>query len=204
MASMLKIDLFKDLKNEYASPRSPVLVEIGKASYLAVDGRGEPGGKEFQTKIGALYGMAYTVKMTRKFEGRQDYVVGKLEAQGWSDEGGDFSRVPKSKWRWKLMIRTPDFVGTSEVRRAAETLKKRGKGDSVDEVAMEKLEEGECVQMLHVGPYEREGDTVAAMKKFAESKGRTFHGRHHEIYLSDPRRVAPEKLKTILRMPVKC
>lgn len=202
MTSNVKIDLFKELKSEYASPRSPLLVRIGKASYLAVDGKGAPGGEEFQARIGALYGMAYTIKMTRKFEGEQDYGVGKLEAQWWAEKGGDFSRLPKKEWRWKLMIRTPDFVGSAELKRAAETLRKRGKGDSVGEVILETIEEGECVQMLHVGPYEREGESVKIMKKFADSKGRAFRGRHHEIYLSDPRRVAPEKLKTILRIPV--
>jgi hypothetical protein len=177
-------------------------VKIGPAVYLAIEGRGAPGGPEFQAAIGALYGMAYTVKMTRKFEGKRDYVVGKLEAQWWADGGDDFSREPKELWRWKLLIRTPEFVKAAELRRAAATLLKRGKGEAVDLVALETIQEGECVQMLHVGPYEREGETVAAMQAFAESKGRAFGGRHHEIYLSDPRRVAPAKLKTILRVPV--
>jgi hypothetical protein len=204
MANQEKIDLYKLNKEEYAAPKKPTLVTVKKASYLAVSGQGAPGGDEFQTKISALYGMAYTVKMTRKFTGQQDYVICKLEAQwGGDDEGFDFSTVPPEKWRWKLLIRTPDFVGKDEIDKAARLLIEKGKGEGVDEVKLESLTEGTCVQMLHVGPYDREHETVALMKEFAASAGLEFHGRHHEVYLSDPRRVPPDRLKTILRMPVK-
>jgi len=198
-----KVDLYKLHPEEYKATRKPGLAAIGKASYLTIEGRGEPGSEAFTASIGALYGVAFTVKMTRKFDGRQDYAVSKLEAQWWRDGQANFASAPKRDWKWKLLIRTPEFVKQKEVDRAVAVLLKRGKGKDVERVALETLFEGECVQMLHVGPYETEQETVKAMEAFAASKGRTFQGRHHEIYLSDPRRVEASKLKTILRMPVK-
>ncbi len=199
-----KIDLCKLHKDEYAMPKSPVLVTVGEGRYLTVTGRGKPGGPEFMDRIGALYGVAYTVKMTRKFSGLQDYVVCKLEGQWWVDEPcQEFARAPRDQWNWRLMIRTPEIVTQAELRQAATTLIGKGKAPSADQVKLESFTEGLCVQMLHVGPYDREDETIAKMKTFAEEKGLQFHGRHHEIYLSDPRRVAPEKLKTILRIPAR-
>jgi hypothetical protein len=198
----LKIDLYKQHRAEYAATGKPALVKIGKVCYLAIEGQGAPGTESFTTSIGALYGVAFTVKMTRKFAGRQDYAVCKLEAQWWCGVEQDFTTAPKKAWQWKLLIRTPDFVTQKEVDDAVAVLLKRDKGKEVERVRLESLSEGKCVQMLHVGPYEREHETIGFMKAFVASQGLSFQGRHHEIYLSDPRRVAPEKLKTILRMPV--
>jgi hypothetical protein len=204
MTTNSKIDLCKLHKNEYATPKSPVLVTVGEATYLTICGRGEPGGPEFTDRIGALYGVAYTVKMTRKFSGLQDYVVCKLEGQWWVDgKCQDFARMPREQWNWRLMIRTPEIVTRAELQQAAVTLIEKGKAPSARQVKLESLTEGLCVQMLHVGPYDREGETVALMKSFSDESGLEFHGRHHEIYLSDPRRIAPERLKTILRIPAR-
>jgi len=197
-----KIDLYQVHKAEYAATRKPALVKISKGNYLAIEGNGAPGSEAFTASIGALYGVAFTVKMTRKFSGRQDYAVCKLEAQWWSDRVADFFAVPKDEWRWKLLILTPAFVKPNELKQAVAVLEKRGKGKDAAHVKLEPLSEGQCVQMLHVGPYDKEPESISAMKAFAASKQLSFHGRHHEIYLSDPRRVAPEKLKTILRIPV--
>lgn len=199
-----KVDLFKQLKTtEYAQPRTPTLIEAGEGRYLTIVGTGQPGGDEFGSKVGALYGMAYTIKMTRKFDGRQDYVVGKLEGQWWSDQGPDLGNISKEAWCWRLMIRTPDFVDQGEVEQAAKTLLAKDKDPQVANVKLETLHEGHCIQMLHVGPYEREGETISQMRQFACEQGYESSGRHHEIYISDPRRVPPERLKTILRMPVR-
>ena len=203
MASLEKIDLFKLNKAEYVTPKKPVLVETQAATYLSIAGVGAPGGETFTIRIGALYGVAFTVKMTRKFGGQQDYAVGRLEAQWWTDGGGaNFAQAPKDQWCWQLLIRTPDFVSPAEISRAVEKLLAKGKDPAARAVELKNLSEGRCVQMLHVGPYEREAETIEQMRAFAADKGLAFHGRHHEIYISDPRRVAPEKLKTILRMPV--
>jgi hypothetical protein len=198
-----KIDLYRLHKQDYATPKKPVLLDIAPATYLAISGQGEPGGKAFTECVGALYGMAFTIKMTRKFAGEQDYGVCKLEGIWWSDTGRCFAELPREQWQWQLCIRTPEFITGKELGRAATALGKRGKGAEVKRVSLETLAEGQCVQMLHVGPYDEEDRTIALMQAFAERQGLEFHGRHHEIYLSDPRRVAPGKLKTILRHPVR-
>jgi hypothetical protein len=204
MLSNEKIDLYKQHKDQYTMAKKPVLVKMDEATYLTICGQGAPGGPEFSDKVGSLYGMAFTVKMTRKFAGLQDYVVSKLEAQWWFDgESQDFANAPKEQWNWRLMIRTPPLVEQKELDDAAKKLVEKGSASCPDQVKLEAVTEGLCVQMLHVGPYADEGRTICAMNAFAAQQGLTFHGRHHEIYLSDPRRIAPEKLKTILRVPVR-
>jgi hypothetical protein len=199
-----KIDLYKLHKDQYVAPKRPQLVDIETANYLAISGRGEPGGEEFTARIGALYAMAYTVKMTRKFAGDQDYVICKLECQWWADDDRqDFADAPKEQWNWRLLIRAPDFVRDNELAEAAERLLDKGKEPEVRKVRLESLTEGLCVQMLHVGPYGQEPETISKMEAFAQQQGLEFCDRHHEIYLSDPRRVPPERLKTILRHPVR-
>ncbi len=203
MKTQPKLDLYKRHKTEYAATRKPALVGTKPATYLAIAGQGAPGGERFTASIGALYGVAFTIKMTRKFAGRQDYAVGKLEGQWWSEPAQDFAKLPPNQWHWNLLIRTPEFIGEADLSQAVAVLLKRGKGEDVKRVRLESLAEGRCVQMLHVGPYERAGETVAVMKAFVEKPQLRFTGRHHEIYLSDPRRVPPERLKTILRQPVR-
>jgi hypothetical protein len=204
MAGREKVDLYKVHKEDYIAPKEPTFVNVKNAQYLAVSGRGAPGSLAYQSKIGALYGVAYTIKMTRKFEGREDYVVCKLEGQYWADdEPTDFSDIRPEELNWRLLIRTPDFIKKKDLKEAVGKLIDRGKGEGVDQVELVSIAEGKCVQMLHVGPYDKEQGTVQKMFKFAEAEGCAADGRHHEIYLSDPRRVAPEKLKTILRLPVK-
>ncbi len=199
-----KIDLVKLNKEAYAARKKPFLFTADPAQYLAVEGRGEPGGEQFQSRAGALYAAAYTLKFTSKEEGR-DYTVCKLEAIWWADgrDDGDFSQVPRDRWRWRLMIRTPDFIGEQHLAEAAEKIRAKGRVADIDSVRLVRFEEGRCVQMLHVGPYDEEPRTVAHMQAFATEQGLAFHGRHHEIYLSDPRRVEPARLRTILRMPVR-
>jgi hypothetical protein len=198
-----KLDLYKLHKTEYAAARKPILINTGTAVYLAISGKGAPGADTFQACIGALYSMAFTIKMSRKFAGKGDYTVCKLEGQYWCDVmGPDFSKVPKEDWQWTLMIRTPDFITGQDLESAVASLDKRGKRGLSPEVKLATIDEGVCVQMLHVGSYEREKETVDKMVAFAATAGFVPHGRHHEIYLSDPRRVQPERLKTILRIPV--
>jgi hypothetical protein len=195
-----KLDLFKG-NPEYAAKPKPALVKTGPAVYLAVDGVGSPDGAAFGEAIGALYGTAFTIKMTRKFAGLGDYAVSKLEAL-WPEMNGN-PGADKTQWKWTVMIRTPEFVTAGDLTKAANVLSKRGKGAGVNKVRLMRINEGLCVQALHVGPYDQECRTVAAMKDFAGQHRLRFAGAHHEIYLSDPRRVEPAKLKTILREPVR-
>jgi hypothetical protein len=201
-AGAAKLDLFKEHSDEYAMPRQPALVVVKPAKYLTITGQGEPGSAPFQAKLMGLYGAAFTIKMTSKSAGR-DYKVCPLESLWWGVNQGDFWNQPRDKWNWKLLIRTPDFIGKSSLAEAIATLQAKNKGPEVAEVRLEKIGEGRCVQMLHVGPYDQEPETITRMAAFASENGLAFHGTHHEIYLSDPRRVAPERLRTILRQPVR-
>ncbi len=203
MAAPRKFDIYKEFAAEYVQPKKPEFVEIRQAHYLAIQGRGEPGGKAFQAAIGALYNVAFTVKMARKFAGR-DYTVAKLEGLWWLDDRErSFLDVSPQTWNWKLIIRVPEFITEKEVGGAIEKLLAKNKPREVASVRLEELREGKCVQILHVGPYDKERPTIAQMQAHADAHGLKFHGLHHEIYFNDPRRVAPAKLRTILRHPVK-
>ncbi|WP_028584045.1 GyrI-like domain-containing protein [Desulfogranum mediterraneum] len=197
-----KINLFKELKNDYQQSKTPVLLTASPGRYLTITGQGAPGGRAFQEAVGALYSMAFTIKMTRKAEGRGDYVVSKLEALWWEQEGAPSARLNPERWQWQLMIRTPDVVDHDDLGRGCRALESRGKSEAVARVTLEELDEGLSVQLLHLGPYENEEESLALIRKFILRQGLQARGPHHEIYLSDPRRVPPERLKTILRQPV--
>lgn len=199
---MKRLDITKAFANEYVAPKKPALVRLTKAHYLGIEGQGAPGRPELQTRLGALYNVAFTVKMARKFAGR-DYTVSKLEGLWWVTGKRRFIDAPPDTWHWKLLIRTPDFITAKEVRDAALKLREKGKPAEVSKVALETLDEQTAVQMLHVGPYDREDEAIAQMDAFARANKLSAHGRHHEIYLSDPRRVDPARLRTILRQPVR-
>ena len=199
---MTKVDVYKEHAAEYVTPKSPALVEVGPARYLAIEGRGDPNGEAFQEAMGALYGVAFTTKMASKRKGR-DYVVAKLEAQWWLDSGVDYQNAPRETWNWRAMIRTPDFITAAEVQAAVEALRTKGKDAAVERVKLMPIKEGLCVQVLHTGPYSEEPATIGRMHAFAQAGSYAFHGLHHELYLSDPRRTEPSKLRTILRMPVR-
>lgn len=197
-----KLDLYELHKDEYATPKKPQLIKVKPAKYLGITGRGAPGGEVFAQKLGALYNVAFTIKMAEKFAG-SDYKVSKLEGLWWGNaDNEDFLLTPREEWNWKLIIRTPDFITKKHLQNAIASLRDKGKPAEVSEVKLETIKEGVCVQMLHVGPYTEEIKSIEVMKDFARQQGLRFHGLHHEIYLSDPRRVAAERLKTILRMPV--
>lgn len=176
-------------------------MRVGPARYLSVSGRGDPNGPGFGAAVGALYGVAFTIKMAKK-AAKKDYVVAKLEGLWWGGRRGKLLiDSPRSTWRWKLLIRVPTFVGAADLARARRELLRRGK--SGGSVRLEVLREGRVVQLLHLGPYDREQESLGRMEEFARARHLHFAGRHHEIYLSDPRRVAPAKLRTILRRPVR-
>jgi hypothetical protein len=197
-----KRNLFRELKAEYSQPKAPKLIEIGAGGYLAADGQGGPGDDLFQERVGALYAMAYTTKFACKAAGA-DFVVGKLETLYGIDQSLDrLAKLPKDQWRWRMLIRVPEFVTEAHMTEARAALLEKDKPGDFDAVRLEPIEEGSCVQMLHVGPYDQEQRTVEAMRTFCTDHELEPRLWHHEIYLSDPRRVPPGKLKTILRWPV--
>ena len=192
---MKSIDLAKDL---YTATRKVKEVAAGAGTFLAVEAAGEPGGEAFQNAIMALYSTAYTMKFALKEQGTLDFMVGKLECLYLA---GPFCK-PKSPWRWRLMVRIPDEVTTKDVTGTKKVLRKK-KG--LDNSAVKRLrwKEGRALQVMHVGPYDEVGATYEQLGVYAAEHGLKVVGPAHEIYLSDPRRVAPEKLKTIVRLGVK-
>ena len=202
MPATAKLDLYKVHKAEYVAPKQPALIKTQRAKYLSFSGSGAPAGGAFQKAVGALYNVAYTIKMAKKSAGI-DYKVSNLEGLWWGEkEAANFALQPRDTWNWKLIIRVPDFISAKDLKDAIAALLEKGKTPETAEVKLEALSEGQCVQMLHVGPYAKECDTIAKMLAMAAENGLSCHGRHHEIYLSDPRRVPPERLRTILRLPV--
>ncbi|WP_221030819.1 GyrI-like domain-containing protein [Actomonas aquatica] len=194
-----KIDLFKSLKTEYASPRQPRLINTSPGRYLSLTGSAVPGSEAYGAHVADLYAVAYTMKFRAKLHGGLDYAVGKLECIWLSLPD---ARDATTGWRWQLLMRVPDAIGEDDLATTIDALIDKKKPESVRDVQLVALHEGRCVQMLHVGPYDREPETFALMAEFAAAEGLSTAGGHHEIYLSDPRRVEPDRLKTILRLPV--
>jgi hypothetical protein len=200
---MDKVDLFKLHKLDYIAPKKPQTCYVDNAYYLTIDGIGGPGEENFNDAVAALYAVAYTVKMTRKKHNLGDYVICKLEARYWSSNEECLSKQDKSQWHWQLMIRTPAQVEVSDIEQAAKVLIAKGKTSAVGKVKLIEHKFSQCIQMLHIGPYEAEHQTIAQMLAFANEQQLSATGEHCEIYISDPRRIPAERLKTILRMPVK-
>ncbi len=197
-----KLDLNKEYKSYYTAKTAPQLLESEVGRYLSIEGKGEPGGEEFTAKIEALYPLAFGVKNISKKEGR-DFSVPKSEGLWWVESDKPFMEVPRKEWRWKLLIRLPDFVDIQMVERAKKEVFKKKGIELVREVGFELINEGKCVQVMHKGSYSTEHESIAKMRAFMQKNKLIENGLHHEIYLSDPRRTAPEKMKTILRQPVK-
>lgn len=189
------------LKTEYTAPRKAKIFQLPSLHYLAITGVGAPGGDAFVDAVGALYGIAYTIKMGRRAANLLCYSIGKLETQWLNFEAGP--PTDRAIWQWRMMIRTPSFVTPAECNTAAALQLKRGKSARVKDVAPFTTEAGAVIQALHVGPYESEGNMFAVMTKVAAVAGLIFAGPPHDIYLSDPRRGAPEKMRTLLRRAVR-
>jgi len=199
-----ELDLTKEYKIYYTAKTTPEIVEIEEGKFLTIEGKGAPGSEEFQAKVGALYSLAYGIKMLMKKEGK-DFTVAKLEGLWWVDLDKPWHEVPREEWRWKLLIRQPEFVTSEIVEKARQEVVKKKKLELVNEAKFEKIKEGKCVQILHIGPYSTEPESIAKMRKLMEEKNLVPNGLHHEIYLvmAYPRKVPDEKLKTILRQPVR-
>ena len=203
-----KYDVKRDRRELYgASVRDFEIVEVPPMTYLAVDGRGDPNtATEYADAVEALFGVAYTLKFRSKRELGRDFVVAPLEGLWRADDPESFVTRQKDAWSWTMLIAQPDWIGEALVADAVAAV--RAKGDrpmrALDRLQLRELREGHSVQILHVGSYDDETPTLARLHhEWMPQHGLTFNGDHHEIYLSDPRRTAPEKLKTILRQPVR-
>jgi hypothetical protein len=207
---MPKIDLRKELKYLYApSARQVALVDVPEFQFAQIDGAIEPGqapgtSHAFEQALSALYGITYTLKFMSKLRADDpiDYTVMTLEGLWWVEEG-EFDITQPGNWRWTMMILQPDHITPAMFAEGLALLrKKRGDSPALDKLRLARFHEGLALQIMHVGPYANEPATIARMDAFAQENGYRMIGKHHEIYLGDPRTAAPEKLKTILRHPV--
>ncbi|MGB3198455.1 MAG: GyrI-like domain-containing protein [Saprospiraceae bacterium] len=207
---MDKLDLTKKYKTYYTAKTKPELVQIEGAQFISICGKGDPNDKPFSDNIEALYSTAYTLKFIYKAI-EKDFVVSKLEGLWWFDEakytGKDMVtttvEVPRSEWEYRLLIRLPDFVTKQELEKAKETVLSKKGIQLAKHIEFHEMTEGKCVQMLHLGPFSTEPATLKQIQNFCETNALTKNGFHHEIYLSDFRKTESDKLKTILREPVK-
>lgn len=199
---MVKIDYKKTLKELYAPPRTPVMVEVPEMLYLMVDGMGDPLSKEYSDAMQALFPVAYTLKFIIKKRHGIDYGVPPLEGLWWADDMATFAD-DRNKWKWTSMIMQPEYVTSALFEEAVEQVRKKKAPEAIDKVRLEPYEEGACAQVMHIGPYSTEGPVIAGLHEFIERSGFERAGKHHEIYLSDPCKSAPKKLKTVIRQPIR-
>jgi hypothetical protein len=201
-----KVDFKKELKHLYRpSAKNFEVVDVPPMNFLMIDGHGDPNvAQSYVDAVEALYAVAYKMKFMSKKATGQDYVVPPLEGLWWAEDMDTFTvSRDKSAWDWTMMIMTPDWVSRSVFAEAIEVIEKSKDLPALEKIRLEVFREGLSVQILHVGSYDDEGPTISTLhQEFMPEKGLKENGKHHEIYLSDPRRVAPEKLKTILRQPV--
>ncbi|NVN99489.1 MAG: GyrI-like domain-containing protein [Geobacteraceae bacterium] len=202
---MGKIDFKKSLKHLYQpSVKEIVSVDVPQMNFLMVDGAGDPNtSQSFSDAIEALYPVAYTLKfMVKKGPLAIDYGVMPLEALWWSDDPSAFTLGKKDDWQWTVMIMQPEFITCEMVEDAVAEVAKKKKPVSLPLVRFESFSEGKSAQTLHIGHFSEEGPTIEKVHKFIENSGSQLVGKHHEIYLSDLRRTAPEKWKIIIRQPM--
>ena len=201
---MDKLDFKKVMKAYWQPPVGKfVVVEVPRFSFLKVDGRGDPNSApEYKRAVQWLYSMSYALKFASKGAG-QDYGVAPLEGLWWAEDMSSFTSGDKSNWLWTAMIMQPDWIDAAAYAAALE--KTRGKlGEPPVSLRLEPFEEGLSVQTMHMGPYSAEAPTIARLhSEFLPANGLVETGHHHEIYISDPGRTAPEKLKTVIRQPVR-
>lgn len=188
----------------YHATTTPQLVVVPRLDYWCVDGHGSPEDPAYAAAIQALYTVAYGAKFALKKAGGAEVRISPLEGLWWAEDLTAFSAADKSAWRWRALLRKPDAVDVELSHRVAEEAARKKGLPAVRDVRVLTWEEGPAAQVLHVGPYAAEGPTIARLHEFLHDAGLDFDGRvqrHHEIYLGDPRRAAPERLRTIIRQP---
>jgi hypothetical protein len=205
MADILKLDLKRKYRHLYnPTPRAVTTVDVPEFNFLMIDGAGDPNtAQEYQDAVNALYSAAYTIKfMVKKGQLAIDYPVMALEGLWWADDMAEFSMARKELWKWTMMIMQPEFITREMVTEAVEQAAARKELPALPKLRFECHAEGLCAQIMHLGPYEAEAPTIAKLHGFIELNGYKRHGKHHEIYRSDPRKAAPARMKTILRQPI--
>lgn len=202
---MAKVDFKKTLDSYQAKRGEYRILTVPKLQYIMVDGHGDPNtSQEFTDAVEALYPVAYKLKFASKIDLEKDYVVGPLEGLWWAEDMETFTAArDKSQWDWTLMVLAPDWITKEMFEAAKEKIKEKNTPKKLSEVRLEKLNEGLCVQTLHVGSYDDEAPVLEKMHSdFIPNNGLKMTQKHHEIYFSDFRKVSPDKLRTVLRQPV--
>ena len=203
---MSKVDFKKEHRELYSPPKKFVIVDVPDMLFLMVDGHGDPNvAQEYQDAVEALYAVAYKIKFASKKQLGKDYVVPPLEGLWWAEDMDAFTSArDKSQWDWTIMIMTPGWITSQTFVDAIEQVRVGKNPAALDKVRLESYHEGLSVQILHIGSYDDEGPTLIKLhSEYIPENGYVENGVHHEIYLGDPRRVAPEKLKTVLRQPIR-
>jgi hypothetical protein len=205
---MSPFDLVRLLHPLYAPPKGRcVIVEVPDLAFLMIDGRGDPNTSEaYRDALQALYGVAYTLKFTlKKSDAERDFKVAPLEGLWWTDETPPTPEELEQRdaWNWTMMIAVPDAVTADEAAAAAEAAARKRELPAAPLIRLERFEEGLAAQTMHVGPYSEEAPTIERLHAYVAEQGYDLRGRHHEIYLGDPRRTAPERLKTVVRHPIR-
>ena len=208
----MAFDFKKEFKQIYAPAKKPSIIEVPQMNYVAVRGKGDPNDEsgEYKRAIELLYGLSYTLKMSykggRKIDGFFEYVVPPLEGLWWQKDENAVDYSNKDSFSWISLIRLPDFVTKEDFNWAAQEAQRKKKRD-FSGVVFFPYDEGTCVQCMHIGPYDDEPKTVEMMHQFTKENGYCIdlseNRRHHEIYLSDPRKTASEKMRTVIRHPIK-
>ncbi len=199
--ALRKLDLKRDLKPYFTAARRPALLDVPEFRFLAVDGEGAPESGSFSSAIEGLYAVAYGSRFAAKAELGLDFPVMPLEGLWWSP-GDAFDLESRDRWRWQLIVLVPPELPEAFIRGQQERAFARKPVDSIRRVQLVTIREGLSAQVLHLGPYAAETPTIAALHDFIAARSLRPRGPHHEIYLGDPRRAAPEKLRTIIRQPV--
>jgi hypothetical protein len=203
VARLEEVDFKKEFGKYYFPKTGEIsVVDIPAMNFAMVDGRGDPNTvPAYRDAIEALYGVSYTAKFTLKFERVADYRVGPLESLWWSSKARAFSLGSREGWKWTAMIMQPDVVSTRAFRDAVARVREKRNPAALSKVRLERFREGRSAQTMYFGPYAKEAPTIERLHAFIRARKGRLRGKHHEIYLSDPRRTAPERLKTVIRQP---
>lgn len=203
------IDFKKD--TTYKAKPEPEIIDVPKMLFVMVDGEGAPEGSddastEFQEAMGVLFGIVYTIKFwDKKFDppaGYDKFSMPPIDGLWWTKSGKEFDSKKPDDWKWTIMLRVPEFVTQEFFDQVVHEVSDKKQSDIYKKARLEHLAEGSSVQLMHIGPYDQEGPNIKKMHNFATENGYKLVGKHHELYFGDPRRTAPEKLRTILRQPV--
>lgn len=199
-----KIDFKKTLPC-YKAGNKPAFIDVPAMNFIQIDGKGDPNtSKAYEDAITALYPVAYALKfMVKRGPLAVDYGVAPLEGLWWADDMNDFLEGRKQNWKWTMMIMQPEMVTEEMYEEAKAAALKKNKQSAIEQLRFARFDEGRCAQVMYTGPYSGEHDTIMALHKFIKDNSCGLGGHHHEIYMNDMRRTAPEKLKTIIRQPVK-